>query len=144
MLPPRTILVPIDFSDNGLEAVWQARVLLQDADGELLLLHVVEPPFYPALYAGGPLDGEVLSWAERRLQDIRDEEIGDRAKVTTLVREGTPYVEIVKAAEEENVDLILLATHGRTGVKHALLGSTAERVVRTAPCPVLTIRSRRK
>jgi len=141
MLPPRTILVPIDFSANGLEAVWHARVLLQGGDGELLLLHVIEPPYYPALYAGGPFDGELLASAQRRLEKIRDEEIGDRAEVTTLVREGTPYAEIVRVAEEENVDLILLTTHGRTGVKHALLGSTAERVVRSASCPVLTIRS---
>lgn len=144
MLPPRTILVPIDFSDNGVDAVWQARVLLQSADGELVLLHVIEPPYYPALDVVGAFDSKLVVWAQQRLEEIRDAEIGDRARVTLLVREGTPYVEIVRAAEEENVDMILLSTHGRTGVKHALLGSTAERVVRSAPCPVLTIRSRKK
>ena len=59
-----------------------------------------------------------------------------------LVRAGQPYYEITTAAKELDVDLIVITTHGRTGLKHALLGSTAERVVRHAPCPVLTVRER--
>jgi nucleotide-binding universal stress UspA family protein len=80
--------------------------------------------------------------AERKLAELIKERIGNRVPNESLVRRGPAYSQIVAAARDLNADLIILATHGYTGLKHVLLGSTAERVVRHAPCPVLTVRDR--
>jgi nucleotide-binding universal stress UspA family protein len=81
---------------------------------------------------------------EARLGGLRHQEIGDGSKGETIVQMGEPYKEIINIAKARKVDLIIIATHGYTGMKHMMLGSTAERVVRQAPCPVLVVREKEK
>jgi nucleotide-binding universal stress UspA family protein len=105
---------------------------------------VIQPLVYPADFGYPPtmvdtLDEAVRKQIEERLGALASQ-ISPSAE--TCIRAGQPYYEITAAARELEVDLIVITTHGRTGLKHALLGSTAERVVRHAPCPVLTVRER--
>ena len=82
-------------------------------------------------------------WDDRardELQKLAKSEINEIANVKTIIKTGKPFVEIIETAKEENIDLIIIATHGHSGVEHILFGSTAEKVVRKAPCPVLTLR----
>lgn len=139
------ILVPVDFSECSNRALDYALAFAGQCDARLILLHVVEPAAYPESYmlvatALDDLNQDLLRRAERRLAEISRDKIGGRVKCESLVRTGQAYAEIAAAARELEADLIILATHGYTGLKHVLLGSTAERVVRHAPCPVLTVR----
>ncbi len=150
-LPPQLpfqlgrILVPVDFSDTAKKALQYAVPFGTAFDAEVVLLHVMQPYSIPVEFGYLPPD-----WAETQqqfLDSAQDElaklcagEIGNRARTQVQVREGVPWQEIVAAAQETRTDLIILATHGRTGLSHVLLGSVAERVVRHAPCPVLVVR----
>lgn len=143
----KKILHPTDFSDYSKEALDVAAVMARKFGAELIILHVVETYDYapPEYYmAADELHKEV----ERRLEGSRKHleemaaQMGD-IKTRTLVTEGKPFVQIIRAAKEEGADMIVLGTHGRSGLAHILIGSTAEKVVRKAPCPVLTIRSAR-
>jgi universal stress protein A len=141
----KKILVPVDFSECSNRALDYALAFAGQCDARLILLHVVEPAAYPESYmlvatALDDLNNDLLRRAERRLAELSRDKIGDRVKCESLVRTGQAYAEIAAAARELEADLIILATHGYTGLKHVLLGSTAERVVRHAPCPVLTVR----
>jgi nucleotide-binding universal stress UspA family protein len=139
------ILVPVDFSDFSAKALDYALAFADQFGARLVLLHVVEPAVYPESYmlvatALDDLSRDLLRGAQQKLGELSQARIGDRVPSESLVRLGRPYSEIAAAASELDVDLIILATHGYTGLKHVLLGSTAERVVRHAPCPVLTVR----
>ena len=135
------VLVPIDFSEHSLRALDVAKKLAQDAGGTLTLLHVVEPiPGWediPVLMTNPQLAKD----AERKLQRLpRERQIDARLVGRTVVKIGTPWYEITQTAKELGRDLIVIATHGYAGWKHVVLGSTAERVVRHASCPVLVVR----
>jgi nucleotide-binding universal stress UspA family protein len=139
------ILVPVDFSGFSTKALDYALAFADQFDSHLLLLHVVEPAVYPesSLLVASALDDlncDLVQVAQQKLSELRRDRIGERVPSELLVRLGGTFTEIVDAAAELDVDLIILATHGYTGLKHVLLGSTAERVVRHAPCPVLTVR----
>ena len=139
------ILVPVDFSDFSAKAVDYALAFADQFGSQLILLHVVEPAVYPessmlVATALDDLNNDLLRSAQKRLDELNKGSIGDRVPSELMVRMGRAYAEIAAAANEMDVDLIILATHGYTGLKHVLLGSTAERVVRHAPCPVLTLR----
>ena len=101
------------------------------------LLHVVQP--YPPMPEMGPVDVESVQDTQEQLATFQGI-IGDVVSSNTMVRTGAAHVEIVAAAKELDIDLIVLSTHGRTGLAHVLLGSTAEKVVRHCGCPVLTVR----
>lgn len=141
----RRILVPLDFSDTAKKALQYAVPFGAAFDAEVRLLHVIQP--YSVPIELGYLPPE---WAEsqQRFVDVAREEldklctreVGGRARAQVEVREGVPWQEIIAAAHDNHADLIILATHGRTGLSHVLLGSVAERVVRHAPCPVLVVR----
>ncbi|MDX2169941.1 MAG: universal stress protein [Deltaproteobacteria bacterium] len=145
----KRILVPVDFSDASSLAVTHAVELAGRLGAELILLHVVEPVYYPVagdLYGLDPEFGNVYDAVERTARQ-------QLAKLTTRVRArhaatrellvlGTAYRSIVAQAKRLRADLIVMSTHGRSGLSHALLGSVAERVVRLAPCPVLTVPAR--
>jgi nucleotide-binding universal stress UspA family protein len=141
----RSILVPVDFSPCSDKALDYAVAFSKQFGAGLVLLHVVEPMVYPENYLAVPtvnedINASLTKAAEEKL-GIQRERIGvDDSKVEGMTRLGRPYVEIVEAAKAAGADLIILGTHGHTGLKHVLLGSTAERVVRHAPCPVLTVR----
>jgi nucleotide-binding universal stress UspA family protein len=102
------------------------------------LLHVIEIPTY-AIEIALPL-ADLEQDARRELAHLLPQAAAAHVDVTRLVDLGEPYVKILEAAKAEQVDLIVMATHGRTGLSHLILGSVAERVIRLAPCPVLTIR----
>lgn len=142
----RQILAPTDFSEYSKEAVAYAFELAQKFGAKLLLLHVIEMPAYPVEGFVPPSIGSTLiddlerqAWAD--LAQVLPEAQNDKVALTRQVVVGIPYRKIVEVAAAEKVDLIVMATHGRTGLGHLLIGSVAERVVRTAPCPVLTIRA---
>jgi nucleotide-binding universal stress UspA family protein len=140
------ILVPIDFSSYSKEALVYAIPFARKFKGELLLLHVVEPAIYPADFNFGQvgipsIEDELRTKAEEELNKLVDTETKRRARASTMVRVGKPFIEIITAAREESIDLIIMATHGHSGIEQILFGSTAERVVRKAHCPVLTVRT---
>jgi nucleotide-binding universal stress UspA family protein len=139
------ILVPVDFSEYSKDALQYAADLGRHFNAQLLLVYVVESVGYPADLGSGQVD---IPKIERELSDRALEELDrlaskysdEHLKISTLVHTGRPFVEILRAAKEFGIDLIVIATHGHTGVEHMLFGSTAEKVVRKAPCPVLVVR----
>jgi nucleotide-binding universal stress UspA family protein len=142
----RQILAPTDFSEFSKQAVAYAFELTQTFGAKLLLLHVIEMPAYPIEgFVPPSLGTTLIEDLERQAQlDLAQVLRGapdDKVEVTRQVVIGIPYRKIAEVAAAEKVDLIVMATHGRTGLSHLVMGSVAERVVRTAPCPVLTIRS---
>ncbi len=139
------ILVPIDFSIHSKNALRYAVSMAEQFGASVHLVYVVEPTIYPADLGFGQVvfpgvEEELSTKSAEELKSLIEDEIGDRVKAFSVVRTGKPHQEILQEAVEQNVDLIVVATHGHTGVEHMLFGSTAERVVRNANCPVLTIR----
>ena len=137
----KRILVPVDFSDCSKKALEYAARFARQFGAELTLLHVV--PRYPAVPEMGPIDVETLQEGRAQLEVVRLT-IGDLAPCDTLLRTGTPHMKIIEAAKEQSIDLIIIATHGHKGLTRVLLGSTTERVVREAPCPVLVVREKER
>ena len=135
----KRILVPTDFSEASLEPLDCAVDLAKRYEGELFLLHVVEPVYYavPAI----EVIAEQREFARAELARLVETLAARNVKCHTLLRTGTPYLEIVDAARQNAADVIVMATHGRTGFSHIVMGSVAEKVVRTSACPVLTVRS---
>ncbi|MGD0537052.1 MAG: universal stress protein [Verrucomicrobiota bacterium] len=141
----QTILVPVDFSAFSLNSLACAVAFARQFGSRLLVLHVVEIPYLGGGYGEvelPPLPDDLAAGAAERLGQIVQANVGDRAPATAAIRLGQPWFEITEAAREGGADLIILGTHGYTGMKHILMGSTAERVVRHAPCPVLVMRQR--
>jgi nucleotide-binding universal stress UspA family protein len=139
------ILVTTDFSGQSLPAVRYALALGGTIGASVTLLHVVELASSLSGMEAVVLartDSEVAALARTQLETLAQRESKDDGKVTTVVRMGKPFHEISLAAGERAADLIVIATHGHTGLKRVWLGSTAERVVRHAPCPVLTVPTR--
>ncbi len=147
MPPIAKILVPIDFSDYSKSALRYAVEFNRDFKAELVLIYVVEPVIYPADFSFGQvalpsMEGELRERGQHQLQALSEREIPVEMPSRCLVRSGKPFQEIVGLAEEESADLIIIASHGHSGIEHLLFGSTAEKVIRKALCPVLSIRSR--
>jgi nucleotide-binding universal stress UspA family protein len=141
----RQILAPTDFSEFSKYALEYAYELARKFGAKLLLLHVVELPAFPIegyvpQRVGVPLIEDLKRQWSLELEGILPVAEGIKIEITRRVVTGTPYRKIVEIAEAEKVDLIVMATRGRTGLSHLVMGSVAERVVRTASCPVLTIR----
>jgi len=141
----RSILVPIDFSVHSKNALKYAVPLAEKFGASLHLVYVVEPTIYPADLGFGQVvlpgvEEELREKGEGELDALMRREIGRRLKATTAVRTGNPHQEILREADEKGVDLIVVATHGHSGVEHMLFGSTADRIVRRSKVPVLTIR----
>lgn len=139
------ILVPIDFSDYSKSALRYAVNFSKLFNAEIILIYVVEPVIYPPDFSMGQIaipavTTEFDERARDELNKLAKNEIPSAVKVSTLIKSGKPFIEIIDAAAEEDVDLIIIATHGHSGVEQILFGSTAEKVVRKAPCPVLTLR----
>ncbi len=141
----KKVLVPIDFSDYSKSALKYAANFALTFHAEMILIYVVEPIIYPSDFSMGQIavptiNVEMDKRASEELEKLASREISKDLRVKTLVKSGKPFIEIIDTATEENVDLIIISTHGHTGVEHILFGSTAEKVVRKAPCPVLTLR----
>ena len=139
------VLVPIDFSDYSKSALKYAVSFVKHFNAKLILVYVVEPVIYPPDFSMGQIaipsvDLEMDKRAMEELDKLAEQEIPSEIKVKSIVKTGKPFIEIIETAGEQDVDLIIIATHGHTGMEHILFGSTAEKVVRKAPCPVLTLR----
>lgn len=141
----RFIVCPTDFSATAHRAAQYAAELAKTFGAQLTLLHVVPEMTYPMRSLGTvtafPNLREEL---HKRAQEELDEErrkLDPAAKIATVLRDGEAHEAVLHYATENNADLIVIGTHGHTGLKHMLLGSTAERVVRLSKCPVLTVRT---
>ncbi len=140
----RHILVPIDFSEHSKNALRYAVSMAEQYGASLHLIYVIEPMIYPADLGFGQVvmpgvEEELRMKSEKELQALLERETGS-IHGEAVVRLGRPHQEILMEAEEKNIDLIVLATHGHSGVEQILFGSTAMRVVRLAKCPVLIMR----
>ncbi len=142
----KRILLATDFSDNSKWALTYALSFAKKYDALLYILHVIQQPTYPlGMYAEISFDAmdkfnkNISEAVDREMQSLK-KDLQDFTKYECLVVQGTPFLEILRTAKEKNADLIIVGTHGRTGLDHVLFGSTAEKVVRRAPCPVLSVR----
>lgn len=139
----KKVLCPIDFSADSLTALDYAADFARQGNGQLILLHVVDNPltdFY------GPRGATFYAEVEHAMEKSR-QLLADAAQTRApgvsyeiVVKHGNPYEEIIDCATAQQADLIVMSTHGRTGPQRLIIGSVAEKVVRTAPCPVFTIR----
>jgi len=141
----KTILYPTDFSPGARAAMDHVVSLAQDYDSKLILLHVIQDIsvaewFIPSSLSVAELLEDLEKNAWREMTAWANEISAKVRSIEKIVVRGMPFVEIIRAAREINADLIVIGTHGRTGMDHVLFGSTAEKVVRKAPCPVLTVR----
>lgn len=141
----RRIVCPTDFSPTAEAAARHAASLARAYTGELLLLHVLPQVHYPLRGLGMAeafphLQQELHVRAKERLAAAA-KTLGNGITIRTELRDGEAYEQVLACARENKADVIVMGTHGHTGLKHALLGSTAERVVRLAECPVLTVRT---
>lgn len=142
------ILVPVDFSPHSDRAVRYATMLAQRFGAKLGLLHVVEDPFVTGAWSAEvyvpnvpELLNSVISGAEGRLAILKESAAALAVTADAVVITGRPAHTIVDHATDGGFDLIVMGTHGRTGLSHVVMGSVAERVVQKAHCPVLTIRA---
>lgn len=155
----RRILCPVDLSTFSLEAVKLGVEIAENSNGALYLLHVIDNPFDelylmpitetdPAslgLYSKEPgkraeIMESTIDHSKVLLKQFCHACVEHLPKVRYLVTTGDPFEKIVDAAEDEKIDLIVIATHGRTGIRRLVIGNVAEKVVRHAPCPVLTVK----
>lgn len=145
MTLPSTILVPTDFGEGSDAAIAYALELAKVIGAELVVLHTYEIPVvgFPdgTLVATAELTTRVLEGAKVGLDGIAKKLAPSGVRVRTLVKQGDTWRTILEVADEVSAGLIVMGTHGRRGLPRALLGSVAEKVVRTSSCPVLTVRA---
>jgi universal stress protein A len=134
------VLVPTDFSEASLAGVRAASDWQRETKGRVLLLHVTEPALEGLRIQTAELHHAAEGAAEQRLRSLVQEHFSHPESVTVLVRAGNPAEVICRTAADEGAGVILMPTHGHTGLRHLLLGSVAEKVVRQAPCSVLVVR----
>ncbi len=145
MKPFDKILFANDFSENSEHAFDYALTLAKQFNSRLIIIHVINEPvdlrgFYVPHISFEKLEKEIEEGAEKMMQKFCRTRAKDFTNYETLIVAGIPYEEILKKADEEKVSLIVLGTQGRKGIDHFLFGSTAERVVRNARSPVMTVR----
>jgi nucleotide-binding universal stress UspA family protein len=144
----KTILAPTDFSETSEEAVEVAVEFARRFSAEIVLFHVYQLPAYVFPDGLMPVAPELLQEVERSIASELDRltvRIAARGvQVSHATSMGPTHTEIVRKAETIKADLVVMGTHGRSGISHALMGSVAEKVVRKAPCPVLTVRPARQ
>jgi len=150
MLPLKKILCPTDFSDPSNEALKIANELARHFSSEVILLHVVRP--MSSSVTTEPHTGfdifahqeSIKESAQKSLENVKRKRLAKAGKVSSVIIEGEPAEEIIKAAGDEKVNLIVIATHGRSGWQRFVFGSVAEKVIRLSTCAVLTIRAPRE
>jgi len=146
----KKILAPIDFSEHSMEAMRGAMELAKDLGAsEVHLMHVIAPQqsFIPSTIEQNrelARESAMLEQAEQELARIKKDELGDSKKVITFAVVGAPVQKLAEYAKEQEIDLIMVATHGRTGGERLLLGSVTEKLLRIAPCSVLVYRHRER
>jgi len=136
----KRILTPVDLSPLSEKALNYATILAKALEAELIVLHIL--PMDELFRAQSAAEiGSQIQDASRRIEALLTKEIREAITTDTVVIHGnTPAEEIIREAQERKIDMIVMGTHGRTGLKHLLMGSVAEAVVRTAPCPVTCVR----
>jgi nucleotide-binding universal stress UspA family protein len=147
MLPLKKILAPTDFSEPSFKGLRVANELAEHFAAELIVVNVVSPvhfvtppgPAAASATAFSTVMKEMLASANTSIEKAREERVSQDILSRAMVLEGSAAEEIVRAAAEEKADVIVLATHGRTGWRRFILGSVSEKVVRLAECPVITI-----
>lgn len=144
---PQRVLWPTDFSELSLRGGRYARGFCEHFGAELHIIHVVPPPLSPDVSLVVPAEvpvalsePELVQASQKALDALVKENFAGYAKVVTKVFFGNPWPSICSYAKDNDIDLIIVTTHGRTGLGHVLIGSTAERIVQHAPCPVLTVK----
>jgi nucleotide-binding universal stress UspA family protein len=139
------ILVPVDFTDYSTRAADYAAMLARRFRATIILIHAIGPFTYDVTDAALVVDhyASLHTIADRLMTGLRNRLARRGAAVRTVIRQGNPALEIIGEARRRRANLIVMGTHGRTGLEHLVLGSVAERVVRFAPCPVLTVGSGR-
>jgi nucleotide-binding universal stress UspA family protein len=145
------VLWPTDFSDLALRGGRYARGFCEHFHAELHVIHVVPPPLSPDVSLVVPAEvpvavsePELMGASQTALDKLINDHFADYDNIVTKVLFGNPWPSICEYARENEVDLIIITTHGRTGLSHVLIGSTAERIVQHAPCPVLTVKHAEK
>lgn len=139
----KSILVPIDFSETSRKALRYAVPFAKQFEAKIALLHVIELPLAPPEAGFLPYDESgMLARQTKNLADLAARAIAPELVGEIIVRSGAAWDTVVAVARETQADLIITTTHGYTGLKHVFLGSTAERIVRHAPCPVLVVREK--
>ena len=140
------ILCPVDFSKNSDHAMHYALAFAERHQAELVLVHVMDYAAmdildYPSAFEfSAQINERMREIADERLNQLAEVKRGEYGPITTRLTTGTPFLEIINLAREERADLIVMGTQGRTGLAQVFMGSVAERVVRKAPCPVLTVK----
>lgn len=144
---PKRILWPTDFSAHSLRGGRYARGLCRLFGAELHVIHAIPPPLTPDASLLMPADipppcseTELFEASKRGLTELVRRHFGDEPRVVTNVTFGNPWPTVCKYAKDNNIQLIVVTTHGRTGLGHVLIGSTAERIVQHARCPVLVVK----
>jgi len=146
MIKIEKILFPTDFSEHSKHAFSYAVSFAKEYGARLYMLHIVEDVQYlaNAYMFDVPIMPSFADMEQSRLKEMQefiDRETADSSiSIEKMIKHGRPFIEIIQTARDENIDLIVIATHGRSGLEHVFFGSTAEKVVRKAPCPVLSIR----
>ncbi|OOP57497.1 MAG: hypothetical protein AYP45_02845 [Candidatus Brocadia carolinensis] len=144
MISIKNILCPVDYSVYSEMALKYAIEFAEKYRAKLYLMHVLDIRVYdinePELYNVNIVDEETIAKLRERLLRCVTEDTRGKIPVEAIILQGVPFSEIIRASKEHKIDLIVIGTHGRTGISHAIMGSVAEKVVRKAPCPVLTIR----
>ncbi len=141
----KKLLLTTDFSDYASYALKYAVEFADKFKAEIGLLHVIEPIIAPTdftweNYDIAELEKKSREYTQQSLEKIIREKIPDKIKAVSIIRYGRSFEEIIRCAKEESYDIIVMSTHGLTGISHILFGSTAEKVVRKSPVPVLTVR----
>ena len=144
-----TILFATDFSECSDQAFQYAHMLAKKCEAKLLLVHVINEPvdlrgFYVPHISFDKLEEEIEEGAKKMMEKFCRTHLGEDIRYETFIVPGIPYDEIIKKGQEQSADLIILGTHGRTGLDHVLFGSTAEKVVRKSPIPVMTVTTSEK
>ena len=142
MIDLKNVLLPVDFSESSLKATEYALSLVSNFRATLHMLHVIEDPVvYLPMFESYPVPTreQFETYAQDRLENWIAAEDSEGLKIELRWVHGKPFAEITSYAQENNIDLIIIGTHGRGAVTHLLLGSVAEKIVRKSPCPVLTV-----
>ncbi|MCX5649329.1 MAG: universal stress protein [Planctomycetota bacterium] len=144
------LLVPTDFSEDSEQAARYAVELAKRFQAEIHCIHVVDIPAdllsTSDYYMTGPSEAfldQIREESKKNLEAFAKKNL-EGAQVRTAFLEGSPFVEIIRYAHNQEIDLVVIATHGRTGLRHVLFGSVAEKVVRKAPCPVLVVKRKER
>lgn len=141
----KTVLFATDFSEGSDFAFQAALSVVRKYEGKLIIVHIINEPvdlrgFYVPHISFDKLEEEIEQGAEKLMDKFCRSHLAEFSNFETYISPGIPYDEIIKKAKDCHCDLIVMGTHGRTGLDHVLFGSTAEKVVRKSPIPVMTIR----